>query len=234
MCKQAVKGKDTTYGKLCPMRSPDIYKIITVIVLILGAGLWQVTTLLAGRHPITNYPPKNTKVLALGGSLTVGTGASDKEYGFIPVLSKRLNTSIINKGVSGDTTVDALARLDTDVLSEDPGIVIIFLGANDQTKKIPNEETLANLETIITRCESHGATVLLLGYTARFDGLLNDLANKIGAIYVPSVLEGIIEDPALMSSDGIHPNDAGYLKIADKVAPMLDGLILAASQEKTK
>jgi len=207
------------------MKFPNIRNVLIVVTFIFAGALWQIVTLILDNPHITNYPPKGTHIIVLGGSLTVGVGASNQEHGYISILSERLSVPITNKGVSGNTTVDALLRLDSDVLQEKPDIVIVFLGGNDYLKKISPPETRANLRLIITKIQSQGATVLLLGYTARFDNYLNDLAKKTGALYVPNVLEGIVGNATLMNSDGIHPNDAGYLKIADKIAPDLLGLI---------
>lgn len=209
------------------MKSPDIRKVLVVVGLILAGAVWQITSLILDNRPITNYPPKGTHVVALGGSLTVGVGASDNEHGYVALLSKRLNIPIVNKGKSGDTTVGALTRL-ADVLNEKPNIVIIFLGGNDYLQKIHPQESLNNLHTIITTIQSHGAIVLLLGYTTAYDTYLEPLARKTGSYYVPSTLEGIIGNPLYMSSDNIHPNDAGYLKITDRVAPILLELVSAA------
>ena len=101
----------------------------------------------------------------------VGVGASVPEKGFIPLLAERAGTPIINKSVSGNTTADGLMRLDADVMSEKPDVVLLLLGGNDYLKKIPKAETFANLRTIITKLQSEGAVVILLGIRG---GLLND------------------------------------------------------------
>ncbi len=196
----------------------------------------QIIMLLRDNHPIVNFPPKGTTIIALGDSLTKGMGASAPEYGYVPILEKRLGITIINKGVSGNTTSDALLRLDTDVLTQHPDIVIILLGGNDYLQKVPPEETFANLRTIITRIQSRGAVVFLVGIRG---GILKDhfsdgftkLADETGSVFVPNVLENIIDNPKLMS-DEIHPNDAGYLKVADKITPLLEGLV--ASVKRTE
>lgn len=220
------------------MSSTNTRKLLVFIALILLGALWQIITLFADNYPLTNYPPRGTAIVALGDSLTVGVGASSPEHGYIPILAKRLNINIINKGVSGDTTADAMKRLDNDVLGEHPNIVLILLGGNDYLKQVPQEETFRNLRTIITRIQHSGATVLLVGvrgglFHDKFDPDFQKLAKDTGSLFVPNILEGIIGEPALMSDD-VHPNDAGYLKMADKIAPTLEGLVLAGAESAGK
>lgn len=213
-----------------------IHPLLVVIALILGSALWQIGILLFEHHPITNYPPKAGEVIAFGDSLTVGVGGSPETGGFVGILSKRLETPILMRGVSGNTTVDALLRLEQDVLSTHPAIVIVLLGGNDYLKRIPPAETFANLRLIIKKIQDDGATVLLLGVrggllTDHFDEEFDVLAKESGVLFVPNVLDGVIGNAALMS-DQVHPNDAGYLKIADKVAPDLLGLLEAQKLHK--
>ena len=79
---------------------------------------------------IANIPPPDGPIIAFGDSLTAGVGATDGQD-YVSELERELNVSITNAGVSGDTTEEALARLEADVLSEDPSVVIIWLGGND-------------------------------------------------------------------------------------------------------
>jgi len=83
---------------------------------------------------IANYPPPNGPIIAFGDSLTLGVGASPGED-YVSELEDRLGITIINRGVSGDSTVDALERLEEDVLSSNPSAVIVFLGGNDEIRR---------------------------------------------------------------------------------------------------
>ncbi len=212
-----------------------LHKIFILAGLVVVGAIAQIITLLLDNHPIVNFPPKGTTIVALGDSLTSGVGASSPEHGYVHILEERLRVTIINKGISGNTTSDALKRLD-DVLAVKPDIVIILLGGNDYLQKIPKEETFANLRAIIARIQSSGAVVLLVGIRG---GILHDnfaddfsaLGDEMGTIFIPDALDGIFNNPKFMS-DQIHPNDAGYLKIADKIAPKLLGLVSSAKQER--
>lgn len=210
----------------------NVHPFVWVLAAILLWGMWQISVAIFTNHPIRNYPPKGTHIIALGDSLVVGVGAGKSEAGFVPVLARRLNIAIVNKGMNGNTTHDALLRLQKDVLDEKPDIVMILLGGNDFLKQVPAEETFANLRLIISQIQSQGAIVLLLGIRGgpiadHYDDNFTALAKETGSLYISNVLDGLIGNSAFMS-DEIHPNDKGYEKIADRIAPILEGLIAVA------
>ncbi len=212
-------------------RTQKIIALTLATLFLVGGIWWFVATFFPATPTIINFPPKGNVTVVLGDSLSEGVGASSVDTGYVALLAKRLHVDIVNKGVSGDTTKRGLARLDDDVLALHPNIVIVLLGGNDFIQQVPREEMFKNLETIIVRIQSTGAVVLLLGVRG---GLLHDafsadfaeLAKRTGSAFVPNVLDSIIGDSKLMS-DGIHPNDVGYQKVADKIAPVLEGLLQA-------
>jgi len=176
---------------------------------------------------IANYPPKNQIIVAFGDSLVEGVG-STAGNDFVSLLAKKLGVAIVNKGRSGDTTADGLARVD-EVIAENPGIVIVLFGGNDALRRIPKTETFANLSMIIERLQAKGAMVVLLGVRGGIlgDGYAGDfeaLAKKYHTAYVSNILAGLITDQRLMS-DGIHPNDQGYAVVADRVMSVLKKVI---------
>ena len=202
-----------------------IILIIAIAVVYLGFALPPKT------KRVTNFPPRGDHIVALGDSLTVGVGASAPERGFIPTLEKRIGKSIINRGVSGNTTGDALLRLHADVLTEKPDIVIVLLGGNDYLRQIPEEKIFKNLREIIAQIQAEGAVVVLLGIRGglikdHFNDNFESLAKETGVVYVENVLDGILGEPSLMA-DKIHPNDRGYEKMVDKVAYQMAGLVYA-------
>jgi lysophospholipase L1-like esterase len=177
--------------------------------------------------PATNYPSDGSTIVAFGDSLVVGVGAT-KGNDFVSLLSQSVGQPIVNLGLSGETTRDALLRLDA-VIEQDPKVVLLLLGGNDFLQQIPKAETFANLEQMIETIHESGSTVLLLGVRG---GLLRDeykrdfeqLAETHGTAFVPNVLDGLFANPSLMS-DAIHPNDAGYQIIADRIQPVLQPLV---------
>jgi acyl-CoA thioesterase I len=176
---------------------------------------------------VRNIDSPNTTIVAFGDSLVHGVGATPGND-FISLLSARIGQPIINLGISGDTTRKGLARVQ-EVTAFKPRIVILLLGGNDYLQKIPKEETFSNLSAIIKEIHASGSAVLLLGVRG---GLLRDtygsdfkdFAKAHEVAFVPNVLDGLIGNQELMS-DTIHPNDAGYIKIADKVEPILQKLL---------
>jgi lysophospholipase L1-like esterase len=165
--------------------------------------------------------------VAFGDSLVKGVGSTEG-HDFVYQLSQRIGRPIVNLGVAGDTTADGLKRLDR-VFTYDPKVVIVLLGGNDFLKRVPEKEMFANLDRIVTAIQAHGAAVLLLGirgglFYDEYAGDFKAFARNHGTAFVPNVLDGLLGNTALMS-DQVHPNDAGYTKVADKVEPVLRDLL---------
>jgi acyl-CoA thioesterase I len=168
---------------------------------------------------IVNYPPKNDTVVAFGDSLVQGVGAT-KNNDFVSLLSRKIERPIENLGVSGETSAQGLERIDK-IISKKPGTVIVLFGGNDFLRKVPREETFKNLHQIISELQSSGSMVVLLGIRGgilsdQFKSDFKNLAQETGSIYIPNVLAGLLGNQEYMS-DSIHPNDAGYAIIAEKI-----------------
>lgn len=170
--------------------------------------------------------PKPT-IIALGDSLVAGYGAPDGQD-FVTLLSTKLGVSIKNLGVSGDTTAQGLARASD--IEESPDIAIILLGGNDALRKVPLEQTKSNLGKIIEKFqadkEKH-TRVILIGVLGGFpidpySGMYKELAKQYDVTYVPNILSGLFGHKEFMSEDGLHPNSAGYVKIADRLYPIVE------------
>jgi lysophospholipase L1-like esterase len=172
---------------------------------------------------ITNAYPSGANVIAFGDSLTEGYRVGPGE-GWPEQLSAIVGRPILNRGVSGNTTGDALARLERDVLAQDPRVVLVCLGGNDMLRRMPADQQFDNLRTIVRRIQDKGALVVLIGtegfkilrrvdYGDRYEAL----ARETGAVYVPDLMKGVLADPGLMT-DQIHPNARGYAKIARRIA----------------
>lgn len=193
-------------------------KIVISISILLSVVLVGYGLFFRGNE-IVNYPPKEGSIVAFGDSLVEGVGSPQTE-GFVLPLSQLIHEPIINLGVAGNTTEDALARVEL-VTEQNPRLVLVLLGGNDYLRRMPAEETFANLHTIITTLQNEGALVVLLGVRG---GVLKDnyeseyqkLAKATGAVYVPNVLDDIFGDTALMS-DSVHPNKDDYKLIAEKI-----------------
>ena len=198
--------------------------VLVFVALAVVAGLWS----LRSGHPRAARPTAGEGVLAFGDSLVEGVGASEGRD-VVSLLSARVGVPIVNAGRSGDTTGSALGRLDSAVLSRNPRIVIVVLGGNDLLRRIPREETFANLDAIVGRIRARGAAVILVGLSAgvfvdAYGNGYEEVARRTASGLVPDVLAGILGNPDLMS-DQIHPNDRGYSLMADRIEPALRDLL---------
>ncbi|MCW1888460.1 MAG: GDSL-type esterase/lipase family protein [Candidatus Moranbacteria bacterium] len=164
-------------------------------------------------------PLKDLTIVAVGDSLVEGYGATEKQD-FISLVSLKLGVPILNYGISGNTSNDVLARLES-VTEEKPDITILLVGGNDALRKVSKEQTFSNITTIINRLQTKGSMVALIGiqggligndYQKEFDRI----AKETRSLYIPDILDGLIGNPKYMS-DAIHPNNAGYAIIAEKV-----------------
>ena len=173
--------------------------------------------------------PSSPTVVAFGDSLTFGIGTTgDNDY--VSRLANRTGVAIVNAGRPGDTTGDALARIEGAVLSRDPQIAIVLLGGNDLLQNVPVQQRISNITTIVARIREDGAAVILVGIgngpLDPFDGALPAIASQTASTLVPAVLEGIFGVPGFMA-DVIHPNDAGHAIIADRIEPALRNALAA-------
>jgi len=199
-------------------------KLVVLTGMVLGSFLlllsWWSYSLF---HPGIKIVVKPGPIVCLGDSLTAGEGVMPGED-YPAVLGRILNREVINAGVSGDTTRDALARLEKDVLSKNPSLVIVALGANDYFQGLPKQETMANLRKIIEAIQKIQASVVLVETRVHlidpYLKLFQQLAREKKILLIPDILKGIFTDPAL-KSDQLHPNARGYALLAERIARTL-------------
>lgn len=158
-------------------------------------------------------------IICFGDSLTFGTGAG-AGMDYPSQLAKMIGKPVINKGIPGDTTAGALRRLNRDVLSANPGTVLITLGGNDLKNGVSKNIAFRNLKYIVETIQARDAKVIIGGL--KFPGMgrgfgqgYEDLAQRTGATLIPDIFAGIVDNSNLMS-DPIHPNNEGYRIIARK------------------
>jgi len=176
-------------------------------------------------------------IVALGDSLTAGfglpTGAGFPAQLEAALRAEGTDATVIDAGVSGDTTSGGLARLDWSV-GPDADAVIVELGGNDALRGLDPATTRANLTAILDRLEERDLPVLLAGmrappnlgpdYGTRFAAVFSDLATR-DVIFYPFFLEGVAADPSLNQPDGIHPTEAGIAIIVENILPRVRELI---------
>ena len=177
------------------------------------------------KREIVNVGSKGKNRICFGDSITFGYGANAGED-FPTQLRKLMNAPVINAGLSGDTSTEALARLDHDVLEKNPRLVLIEFGGNDFIKNVPMQETIKNTEEMIDKIQAKGAMVALVDISAgmfmrAYRGVFAKIAVKKNAIFIPSVLDKIITNPS-MKSDFLHPNGSGYKEIARRIKSKIE------------
>jgi len=190
-----------------------IIPILAILVLLAGYRLFF------SGPKIRNSTPEGENIICFGNSLTYGTGAVEN-MDYPSQLSRMISQPIINAGVPGDTTETALERLEEDVLSQSPRIVLITLGGNDLKNRVSKEAAHQNLKEIIVSIQDRGALVIVGGISIPFWGRgFGDMYQKVceetRSVLIPNIFAGIIGKKNLMS-DPIHPNDRGYTLMAEK------------------
>ncbi|WP_020594604.1 arylesterase [Spirosoma panaciterrae] len=177
-------------------------------------------------------PAKKKTVLFYGNSLTAGYGVEPSEA-FPALVGKKidslgLNYTVVNAGLSGETTAGGKSRISW-VMRQPVAVFVLELGGNDGLRGIPLTATRQNLQAIMdtVRRKSPEATIVLAGmqippnmgatYTRDFRGLFKELADKNNVVLIPFLLEGVGGIPALNQRDGIHPTPEGHKIVANTV-----------------
>jgi acyl-CoA thioesterase-1 len=170
------------------------------------------------------------KIVAFGDSLTSGHRLARTEA-YPSILQAKLKSAglpvtVVNKGVSGDTTARAVRRLNS-ALEEQPQILILELGVNDGLRGVPVPQVKANLAMMIEAAQAQDIQVLLCAmealplqgwqYTIDFHRMYDELAAQYGVPLVPFVMNGVLGNRDLISDDGVHPNAAGARVIAETI-----------------
>ena len=179
-----------------------------------------------------------TRLLVLGDSLTAGYGLPP-EQAFPAQLETRLKkdgypVTVINAGVSGDTSAGGRARLGW-ALADRPDLVLVELGANDGLRGLDPGAMKGKLDAIIRTLRGKGIGVMLAGmlappnmgpvYEREFNAVFPALAREHDIVFYPFFLDGVAADPALNQRDGIHPNAKGVAAIVDRIAPFVVRLL---------
>ncbi len=180
--------------------------------------------------PPTAIPIVGT-IVAMGDSLTEGLGV-DPNASYPAQLERKLhengyNYTVINAGVSGETSSGALARVDWVINSLHPDIVILATGGNDSLRAIDPAVTEQNLRKLVETLQAADITVILAGmqtvqnmgqtYTDAFRDIYPTVAADYDLILIPFLLEGVAGDPKLNQDDFIHPTAEGYTIVVETI-----------------
>ncbi|KVH79879.1 arylesterase [Burkholderia ubonensis] len=184
-------------------------------------------------------PPGQPVIVVLGDSLSAEYGLP-RDTGWVALLRQRLATeridySVANASVSGDTTSGGRARLPAVLARLKPAIVVVELGANDALRGVPLATTERNLREIVADAQRARAKVVLVGmfvppnygpdYTQKFHGIYTRLSKDLGVPLVPFLLAGIENRPDMFQADQIHPTRQAQGVLLDNVWPSLRPLL---------
>jgi acyl-CoA thioesterase-1 len=182
----------------------------------------------------------NKRIVVLGDSIAAGYGV-DPDEAYPAVLQKKIDAAklpytVVNAGVSGDTTAGGLRRIDW-ILKQPLDILIVELGGNDGLRGLPVSATRTNLQAIVDRARTKypSAKIVIAGmkmptnmgaqYAADFENVFSDIAKKNHTALVPFVLENVGGNAELNQPDRIHPTPAGHEIVAQNVWNVLKPLL---------
>jgi lysophospholipase L1-like esterase len=163
-------------------------------------------------------------VLAFGDSLTYGTGAP-RDAAYPAVLARLTGLAVINAGVPGEVSASGLERMPAALEAHRPELVLLVHGGNDTLRRLPPEDTRANLRAMVEAGRSAGAQVAMLGVPGRnltlsapdfYAAVAEELAVPIDNRTLPRLLR----DRSL-KADPVHLNAAGYRRLAEAVRELL-------------
>ena len=168
--------------------------------------------------------PAGSTILALGDSLTAGYGA-DAEAAYPAVLAGFTGWQIINGGVSGNTSAQALARLPA-LMRRQPQLVLVSIGGNDFLRKVPEADTRSNIRQIVQQIKAAGVPAVLVAVPYFTTGALfgrlsehpmyEELAAELNVPLFKGAWAEVLGDKKL-KSDQIHANAQGYRVFAEKM-----------------
>jgi acyl-CoA thioesterase-1 len=183
------------------------------------------------------------KILVFGDSLSAAYGLAQSR-GWVALLEERLKRerldySVVNASISGETTSGGRARVRKALAEHRPEVVIIELGGNDGLRGLPVAQLKENLAAMVDASRAAGARVLLVGmrmppnygpdYTRAFDRAFAEVARRRGAALVPFILQGVAEREELFQADRIHPNETAQPMLLDNVWAVLGPMLRHAN-----
>lgn len=180
-------------------------------------------------------------IVFFGDSLTAGYGLEDVNDAFPGIIQQKIDSlelgyTIVNSGVSGETTSGGKNRIDW-VLNQKPTIFILELGANDGLRGVPLKQSKENLQAIIDAVKKkYPDTIIVLAgiqippnmgqeYTSEFKNMFPDLAKKNDLPLIPFLLENVGGISNLNQRDGIHPTKEGHQILAKNVWAVLKPIL---------
>ena len=209
------------------MKGETLKKILLIGALLIIFILWQAVKTISEYYPITNYPPTHKGQIMFLGNQFCAQGVE----GFVSILSQRLGVPI-NDQSSSTSSIDLMGTSLTEKLNQlEPSVVIFCFAPEDSSGK--TEAYFTALRTMIISAQKHGVVTVLLGANretrdSSYNKHIGQIARATGSLTVPNILEPIALDAKYWNEQ--QPNNSGNLKIADFVAPTLEGLVMGMNE----
>jgi acyl-CoA thioesterase I len=180
------------------------------------------------------------RIVAFGDSNTAGFRVFN-ENAYPAKLERALrakgyDVSVLNSGISGDTSSMGLSRVDRAV-PQGTDIAIVYFGRNDLRWGVAPEKLRANIDAIVTKLRVRNIKVLLIGLRT-FD--LSQIAVANGALYYPDFFAGVSKDGdkdpryTLILDPIQHLNSEGYSVVVSNLLPIVESMLNPAQQQKTR
>jgi lysophospholipase L1-like esterase len=191
------------------------------------------------------------RIVAMGDSTTAGTpgfssprehppnGAGDEtsQYAYW-LMQAHPDWVVVNQGINGQRSDQIRARFDADVVARHPVVVVIIAGVNDVYQGRSVEQVEAELAAMYTQAREAGIRVVagsIIPYNtataeqnARMHAINAWIASQPNVRFVDTraaVSAAGRADALATSPDGLHPDAAGYRKMAEAIAPAIEALL---------
>jgi len=191
----------------------------------------------------TTEKSSSKTIVFFGDSLTAGYGLEDVNDAYPGLIQDKIDSlslayTVVNSGVSGETTAGGKSRIDWVLKNQKADIFVLELGANDGLRGVPLQETKENLQAIIdvVLAKNPATKIVITGmqlppnmgidYTTEFKTIFPELAKKNQLELIPFLLENVGGIPSLNQGDGIHPTAEGHQILAKNVWDVLKPIIL--------
>lgn len=163
-------------------------------------------------------------IVTFGDSLTFGNGVEPAQS-YPAVLEKMIGRRVVNAGVPGEVTVAGLSRLPEILEREKPALLLLCHGGNDQLRRLNQQQAANNIREMIRLTQKRGVAVVLIAVPAPELSIspplmYREIAKELSIPIEEETLSTVLADSSL-KSDYIHPNAAGYRRLAESIASLL-------------
>ena len=197
------------------------YNALTFLLLaiVIGVGLTACSS-----QPKLPSLANDAVIVAFGDSLTFGTGSEPTES-YPAVLEKMIGRRVVNSGVPGEVTGDGLLRLPEVLEREKPALLLLCHGGNDQLRSLNQQQAANNISEMVRLAQKRDVAVVFIavpapGLSLSPPSTYREIAKELSIPIEEETLSAILAESSL-KSDYIHPNAAGYRRMAESIATLL-------------